>query len=97
MHWRFFVYLKLSHRATSSGSVMEYSVNIFSAEWEPYFLIGKMPVIPGFQNPVELQPLRAKDGCTGVGFLHDMGSRVLGLDVADLTFNALLCRRDAAM
>lgn len=53
--------------------------------------------IPGFQNPVELQPLRAKDGCTGVGFLHDMGSRVLGLDVADLTFNALLCRRDAAI
>ena len=32
MHWRFFVYLKPSQRASSSGSVMEYSVNIFSAE-----------------------------------------------------------------
>ena len=53
--------------------------------------------IPCFQNPVELQPLRAKDGCASVGFLHDMGSRVLGLDVADLTVNALLCRRDAAI
>jgi len=53
--------------------------------------------IPCFQNPVELQPFRAKDGCAGVGFLHDMGSRVLGLDVADLTVNALLCRRDAAI
>lgn len=53
--------------------------------------------IPGFQNPIELQPFRAKNGCTGVGFLHDMGSRVLGLDVANLTVNALLCRRDAAI
>ena len=50
-----------------------------------------------FQNPIELQPLRAKDGCASVGFLHDMGSRVLGLDVADLTVNALLCRRDTAI
>ena len=33
----------------------------------------------------------------GVGFLHDMGSRILGLDVADLTVNALLCRRDSAI
>ena len=53
--------------------------------------------IPCFQNPVELQPLRAKDGCASVGFLHDMGSRVLGLDVADLTVYALLCRRDSAI
>ena len=53
--------------------------------------------ISGSQNPVELQPFRAKNGCAGVGFLHDMGSRVRGLDVADLTVNALLCRRDAAI
>lgn len=53
--------------------------------------------IPGFQNPIELQPLRAKNGCASIGFLHDMGSRVFCLDVADLTVNALLCRRDAAI
>ena len=53
--------------------------------------------ISGSQNPVELQPFRAKNGCASIGFLHDMGSRVLGLDVADLTVNALLCRRDTAI
>ena len=53
--------------------------------------------IPCFQNPVYLQPLRAKDGCAGVGFLYNVGSRVLSLDVADLTVDALLCRRDAAI
>ena len=50
-----------------------------------------------FQNSVELQPLRAKDGCAGVGFLHDMGGRIFGFDVADLTVNALFCRRDSAI
>ena len=50
-----------------------------------------------FQNPIELQPFWAKDGCAGVCFLYNVGSRVLGLDVADLTVNALLCRRDAAI
>lgn len=50
-----------------------------------------------FQNSVELQPLWAKNRSSGVGFLHDMGSRVFSLDVADLTVDALLCRRDAAI
>jgi len=53
--------------------------------------------IPGFQNPIELQPLWTKDRCASIGFLHDMGSRVFSLDVADLTVDALLCRRDAAI
>ena len=29
--------------------------------------------------------------------LHDMGSRVFGLDVADLTVNALFCSRNSAI
>ena len=62
-----------------------------------FSVLPNLPLITGFQNPIELQPLRAKNGCTGVSFLHDMGSRVRGLDVADLTVNALLCRRDAAI
>ena len=37
--------VKPKYSASSPGSVMEYSVNIFSAEWEPYFLMGKMPVM----------------------------------------------------
>ena len=50
-----------------------------------------------YQHPVKLQPFRAKNGCASIGFLHDMGSRVFCLDVADLTVNALLCRRDTAI
>ena len=53
--------------------------------------------ISGSQNPVELQPFRAGDGCTGVSFLHDMGSRVFCLDIADLAVNALFCSRNSAI
>ena len=31
--------------AISRGLIMEYSLNIFKAECEPYFFIGKIPVI----------------------------------------------------
>ena len=31
--------------AISLGLIMEYSVNIFNAEWEPYFFTGRIPVI----------------------------------------------------
>ena len=37
--------VKPKNSARFPGSVMEYSMNIFSAECEPYFLIGKIPVI----------------------------------------------------
>ena len=53
--------------------------------------------IPGFQNPIELQPLWAKDRRAGIGFLHDMGSRVLGLDVADLAVDTLFCSGNSAI
>lgn len=37
--------VKPKNSAISRGLVMEYSVNMLSAECEPYFFIGKIPVM----------------------------------------------------
>ena len=53
--------------------------------------------ISGSQNPVELQPFRAKNRCPGVGFLCNVGSWLFDPDVANLAVDTLFCSGNSAI